>query len=294
VVVGRALAGLLAAALAAPQGTEVDWPAVWSRLAAVRTAAPGAPGRADGVSALRSVARERRGTPRGALLQAHLERLEDEDAVLELPSRWVQSWPFQGPESWLVSEVLPPSPQRALAAQRAIESTPGAIPDDRLRLAWGIGVDEARALHLVSARDLQEALYRRVPAVWSATDLSLTLSRLGEAEAADRILAEQIEREAAAGHPTGDLWSRRGTQALGNGDEGLARDYLGLGLARGSADAGVVLARLDLVQGRIAEACAGFRALLLDPAPSPWAARGWGLTLLPSPSPDRSDQAGDR
>jgi hypothetical protein len=227
-------------------------------------------------------------------LDAQLARLEGRAAVLVLPPGTAGEWPFEGAENWLAAEVLAPSSLRAAAVLRALPATAGALPPERMRLAWEVGADEARALRLDGARGLQEALHRRALAAWSAMDLALTLNRLGDAQAADRVLSEQIERESAAGRPTGDLWAQRGTQALGNGDEVLARDYLGHGLARGSVDAGVVLARLDLDRGRLAEARAGFRALLLDPAPSPWAARGWGLSLLPPPRTDRTAQAGER
>jgi len=271
----------------------IDWPAVWARLAQVRGVAEDARDETV-IDSLRAVAREQRETPRGAMLAAHLDRLEEGEGTLTLPAGAAAAWPFRGPENWLAAEVLAPSALRARAIQDALEATDAALDSRQRRLAWEVGVDEARALRLDGARSIQEELHRRSLAVWSAMDLSLTLSRLGLAEAADRVLAEQIEREAAAGRDTGDLWSRRGTQTLGNGDEARARDYLGHGLARGSADAGVVLARLDLESGRIAEARAGFRALLLDPAPSPWAARGWGLTLLPPPSTDRTAEAGER
>ena len=182
---------------------------------------------------------------------------------------------------WAAIAAREPGPDRASAVGRALKAGGGPLSADHLRLAWEVAVEEATALRLDGARAIQRVLHDRYAAVWSAMDLSLTLQRLGEEARADACLASQIAREESAGRPSGALWSQRGILALGSGDERRARDYLGLGCARGSADAGVVLARLDLDRGRLPAARAGFRALLLDDDPSPWAPRGWGLALLP-------------
>lgn len=258
-----------------------DWGPIWERLAAARAAPEGSEERAARLVELQEVTAGAAGTPRGALLKAQVDRLAGRDGALTPPAGAAAPWPYAGEENWLAAEVLAPSPERATAARRALDELPGPIPDDRVRLAWEIGVEEARALRLESAQGLQEALHRRFRAVWSAMDLSLTLTRLGLHDACDEVLGEQIASEEKAGSPTGDLWSQRGTATLGAGDEARGRDYLGLGVARGSRDAVVVLARLDLEQGRLSAARAGFRTLLVDGEPSPWAPKGWGLTLLP-------------
>lgn len=198
---------------------------------------------------------------------------------------------------WLRLGETPPSPRRAREAVALLEDTlgiRGELSAEELRLVWDVGVQEALALRFEDALGVQEALYALYPAAWSASDLELTLRRLGRYGEGDAVLAAQIAREEAAGGSTSpvaaDLWSQRGIGALGSGDERRARDYLGAGCARGSADACVVLARLDLAVGRLEEARAGFRALLVSqsetsatppPPASPWAARGWGLSLLP-------------
>jgi len=279
---GLLAAALLAAAAAGP--AERDWAAVWRRLAVVRAAALGAQTRTVGLAELTQVAEEERGTPRGALLAAHLGRLLGTGGTLTPPAGAQRPWPYAGEENWLAAEVLAPSPERAAAARRALDEQQGPVPDERVRLAFDVGVEEARALRLESARGLQEALHRRYRAIWSALDLALTDARLGDYPAADALLAEQIAAEEAAGRTAGDLWAQRGTFALGSGDEAGGRDYLGLGVARGSSDAAVVLARLDLEQGRLSEARAGFRALLQDDPLSPWTPRGWGVSLLPEPA----------
>ncbi len=270
-----------AALLLAAVGPERDWAEVWRRLAEVRALDAASEARSAGLEELGQVAALERGTPRGALLEAHLNRLDGRAGTLTPPAGAQQRWPYAGEENWLAAEVLAPSPERAAAARRALDELPGAIPAERVRLAFDIGVEEAGALRLESARGVQEALHRRYRAVWSGIDLALTDQRLGDYAAADRVLGEQIAAEEAAGSPSGDLWSQRGTFALGAGDEARGRDYLGFGLARGSSDAAVVLARLDLEQGRLSQARAGFRALMLDEVISPWAPRGWGVSLLP-------------
>ncbi|MCZ6596028.1 MAG: hypothetical protein O7B99_00150 [Planctomycetota bacterium] len=263
-----------------------DWQAVWSDLARLRSA----PADQD-ASALRAslseVEQRNSGDPRADVLAAHLAQVDGAAAevVLVLPPK---SWPFVGAENWLVAEVHAPHPQRAEAILRALAATPGALAGERLRLAWGVGVEEALARRLQAALEIQEALHSRYQAAWSAADLALTASRAGAYGRSDAVLAAQIAVERATGRPTGSLWSQRGIAALGSGDERRARDYLGSGCAQGSADAAVVLARLDLDRGRLAAARAGFRALLPAEEPSPWAARGWGMALLPDPEGARA------
>ena len=98
---------------------------------------------------------------------------------------------------------------------------------------------------------------------------------------ADAVLADVIASQEAAGRPTGDLWSQRGISALAAGDNRRALNYFGRALARGSSNAAVVLARMDLDAGRRRAARIGFRALLWYGEPGAWALRGWGLSLLP-------------
>jgi hypothetical protein len=275
-----------------PGAQEVDWPEAWVRLAGARAAAVDSPERAAALVGLDELARAEAATARGALLHTHLDRLRGGDAVLQVPGATMGTWPFEGAENWLAAEVLGGGPMRARAAREALEAGGGAISPERVRMAWEIGVAEARALRLDAARGLQAALHQRFLATWSAMDLALTETKLGAYERADAVLAEQIVREVQAGQATGELWARRGTLTLGSGDELRARDYLGFGRAQGSLDAGVILAKLDLDRGRLPEALAGFRALLLDDDPSPWARRGWGLALLPDGN-DRPRRDGD-
>ncbi len=274
---------LALAARAALQGGAQDWPATWTRVQELARLAPESAELAAGLESLGDQAEEAAGTPRGALLEAWIARLGGGAAPLSPPASAAADWPYAGEENWLAAEVLAPSPLRALAARKGLEELGGPVSSERIRLAWEIGVEEARALRLEGALDLQTALHQRSAAAWSASDLALTLSRLGRFAEADKVLQEQIAREEAQGASAADLWAGRGTFALGAGDEARGRDYLGVGLMRGSTDAGVVLARLDLEQGRLPEARAGFRALMLADEVHPWALRGFGIAHLPEP-----------
>jgi hypothetical protein len=110
----------------------------------------------------------------------------------------------------------------------------------------------------------------------------MTYRLLGDQAKVEQILCAAMEQEQAAGRPTHELWNQRGIAAQGFGDDRAARDHLGRALALGSEDAGLVLARMDLVAGRRAAARVGFRAHILNQPPPDWAWRGWGTTLLPA------------
>lgn len=174
------------------------------------------------------------------------------------------------------------SPERLAAVRSALQTLDAPLEGASLRLVWQTGVDAARALELEDAIAIQSWLAARHPADWSAMDLALSLGMAGETARADAVLADAIARARTAGEPTAELWSRRGILWLGAGDERRGRDGLGHALALGSADASIVLALLDLHQGRPAKARAGFRAGLYDDPPGAWALRGWGLSLLPA------------
>ena len=107
---------------------------------------------------------------------------------------------------------------------------------------------------------------------------------MGDYDGADEVLAAQM----ALGEGSPDLASQRGLNALGGGREAEALEHLAVALARGSDDAAVILARLDLARGRMRDARAGFRALISRPEPGAWAIRGWGVSLVETPLEPRS------
>lgn len=183
-------------------------------------------------------------------------------------------------EAWQRAAALPAGdPARAAAVLEALAARQGPLDDASLRLAWETGVAAASELRLGEAVGIQQELAERHPEPWSAMDLALSLGRAGRTAEADLVLERALERVSRA--EGAGLWERRGLLWLGAGDERRARDCLGRALARGSGDAAVVLAWLDLERGRSAQARAGFRPGLYDDPPGAWALRGWGLSLLP-------------
>jgi hypothetical protein len=262
---------------------EEDWPTVWNDLARLEALGPQDEGVDELVAALAAVAREERGTARGELLSAHLDRRAGRPIARPEALAELRPDELSGPETWLLAGVLPAGPARVRALLAALERTP-APGRDELLLAWRSAVDEARALRLAEcARPLQEILHERYRAPWSAIDLALTCSRLGDEAGVARVLGETIAHEEAAGRSSADLWSTWGNAVLGFGDESRARDYLGRALARGSTNAALVLGRLELDAGRLEAARMSFRPSILSERPAAWAVRGWGTSLLPAP-----------
>jgi hypothetical protein len=260
------------------------WPQLWSELEVLL--AGGASEAETGVlrSHLAQAAQETGDEPRAELLRTVLESLAGhETSVAAAKLAALQPSPFSAREHWLLAEVLAPAPARARAVLAALAGS-ADLARWQFFLAWNTAVDEARAMRYEeSALPIQTELHRRYQADWSAMDLALTYKSLGQSEAADQLLAEAIVREGAAGRWTAHLWEQRGILALGCGDEQAARDYLGKALLLGSGDAGLVLSRLELMEGRPESARAGFRALLFEQPTPDWAWRGWGSALLPPP-----------
>ncbi|HED64226.1 MAG TPA: hypothetical protein ENJ09_01600 [Planctomycetes bacterium] len=280
---------LLFALLLHPQG--IDWEGAWAdlaRLADPTTDPAEAAELRAGLDALARVALtadpEGPEVTRGALLAVRLAKSEGEEnspALTTLRRRPLDG--LTGEELWWVAEVQPPGPARVRALLAALEATAELTPE-HLRLAWNYGVVEAQALRLeTGALPIQRILEQRAQAPWSTMDLGLTLSRLGRVEELDALFEHAIEREAAAGRDTAELWSRWGIATYGLGRDDLARDRLGRALARGSQDASLVLARMDLRAGRLEAVRSGLRASILSTPPAPWALRCWGISLLPQP-----------
>lgn len=277
------LAALALAATCGIPSQSDPWAQIWTELEVLLGGA--APeNEAAALRAHLNTALREAGGPRTELLRAALESHAGHDAsAAALRLAALQPSPFRPREQWFLAEALAPGPARAGAVLAAL-----AAPDDLARwqffLAWNTAVDEARALRYEeSALPIQLELHRRYLADWSALDLSLTYKALGRFEAAEQVIGEAIVRETSAGRRPGALWEQRGILALGSGNERAARDYFGKALALGSDDAGLVLSRLDLMDGRIEAARRGFRALLFDQPPPDWAWRGWGTALLPQP-----------
>jgi hypothetical protein len=258
------------------------WPQLWSELEVLLGGGASEAEAAVLRAHLAQALHETDDDPRAELLRTALESLAGHDtpaAAAKLAA--LQPSPFSAREHWFLAEVLAPGPARARAVLEALGGS-GDLTRWQFFLAWNTAVDEARAMRYEeSTLPIQTELHERYQADWSALDLGLTYKSLGKSKAADHLLAETIGREAAAGRRTAHLWEQRGILALGSGDERAARDYLGKALLLGSGDAGLVLSRLDLMEGRSESARLGFRALLLDQPTPDWAWRGWGSALLP-------------
>ncbi len=265
-------------------GPGVDWTAVWQDLRALRSEDPASPDPARVRRELVSRAEEAGDDPRAHLLRAQLDWLDNPSHAVTLGQLGVgEDWVFATEESWLAAEILRADGGRLRALQEALAGTE-TLDSAQVNLVWATALGELEGLRFDGAIDLLEDLHSRYLAEWSAINLSLAYAAVGRAEEADRVVAEQIQRQGPQGSMA--LWSRRGNAAWGNGDDRRARDYFGKALALGSSDAAIVLARLDFFDDRILRARSGFRALLYDPEPSAWALRGWGLSLLAEPSED--------
>lgn len=166
------------------------------------------------------------------------------------------------------------------ALERAAESTLGPLIQegfDELLL-------EVKAFRGASAKALAEALHRRAGAVWSAMSLALISTQTGDSDRATEVLRSAIEG-ASDPREEYDLLERLGLALQGSGQERRALAPLGSAFARGSVNAGVVLGRIALREGRLRQARAIFRTLLDEDPPPSWALRGWGLAMLPGSPP---------
>jgi hypothetical protein len=265
-------------------GCQADtWAQVWTELDTLRNGKTSA----EEASLLRghlgAALLEAAGGPRADLLRAALEGWSGRDvssAAERLAA--LEPRPFSSRELWFLADLMPKGAEQARVVLAAME-TPTPLADWQVLLAWNVAVDETRALRLEeTALPIQLQLHERYQAAWSAEDLALTYKSLGRWRDADEVLARAIDKERAEGKHPAALWERRGILALGFGDGTAARDYLGLALAEGSDDAGLLLSRLDLIAAKTDDARRGYQALLLGRPPPDWAWRGWGMALLPS------------
>lgn len=149
-----------------------------------------------------------------------------------------------------------------------------------LQAAFGEFMAHVRGYELDAARQLAEGMHDRADAPWSAMSLALVSTRAGDTPRAYEVLSLQLART-PEGPDRHALLERLGLARLGAGEEAGALGPLGSAFARGSSNAGVVLGRIALREGRLGEARAVFRTLLEQEPPQSWALRGWGLSMLP-------------
>ncbi|HEX6882568.1 MAG TPA: hypothetical protein VF530_04250 [Planctomycetota bacterium] len=274
---------LALAAVAGLVGQSDAWAPVWADLETLRHGAPPALEAAAARARLEQALVAAEDGPHADLLRAALEAQDGREASALVQRLAAQRpTPFAGLACWILAELVPAGAERARLVREALQA-PDALRRWQVLLAWNAALDEVRTLRLEDgALPIQIALHERFQDAATAHDLALTLRALGNGQAADRVLAEALRRESEAGRRDASLWEARGINALGFGDEALARDYLGRALAEGSQGAALLLSRLELAANRLAAARAGFRALILDSPPPDWAWRGWGMTLLPA------------
>ncbi|QDU84980.1 hypothetical protein Pla163_21000 [Planctomycetes bacterium Pla163] len=165
----------------------------------------------------------------------------------------------------------------AKAVLEALAATTGELSGNQQALGFRLGAALAESGDPTDAAVLQLALHERVGADWSAINATITLMRLGRLDEAAALL---LEHEPRASEPA-DVANYRGLVAMARADVTAARQHFSRALVHGSRDAGLSLARLDLLTGHPSAARAGFRPSVDDAAPHAWALRGWALTLLP-------------
>lgn len=204
----------------------------------------------------------------------------------------IQDEPAGGPaDAWEEAQSLPPGTRRARAFAAALAQVDEdrASLQPRLQAAYEAFREDEAAYRSDAARILAEGMHDAAQATWSAINLASICRLQGAYERADEVLAGHHAR---ATDPTErlDLLLGRAILAGAAGWLERERDLLGMALARGGQDAYQILGRQALAAGRRRQALALFRVLLehhfgpqrLAQAP-PWALRGWGLALLPTP-----------
>jgi hypothetical protein len=175
---------------------------------------------------------------------------------------------------------LAPGRARARALMVALESVAADALPACLELSFEEFLNQTRAFQFELALPLAEAMHRRARAPWSASSLALAATRSGSPAEAQAVLREQLDLDLDREDRT-NLLERIGLASLAAGEQDRARRELGAAFTRGSANAGVVLGRMDLQEGHLRRSRAIFRSLLDRDQGQSWARRGWGLSMLP-------------
>lgn len=196
-------------------------------------------------------------------------------------------WPLGSEASWCAQGLLAPGPLRgratAMAVQGLLDGPAGAgiLTGERLNRAWEAWTEAALDLRHPEALAIGRPVHRDAQAPWSALSLGLNLTRAGRYREAESVMAAQLERTPLVA----DLWNQRGITAMGSGRDRASRGFLAHALLLGSYDAASILARMDLRDGFLERARAGFRGILRSDPDNAWSRRGWGLSLLPTRTP---------
>lgn len=279
---------MLAALLPAPDG---DWSTVWDELERLHSLTPGTAPAQRLEEELRALSANREREARKVHDRAEAFRSRVLLAEIE---RWRGAQPrglgapgvemdYQPREARFAAEVLAPGSARADAALRALRDANDPRATQRDDLALAVAREEYGALRLEGALALAAEIEERTHA-GAATQLALRCeSLLGRGPQAEERLARAARR---ASGPAPELDVLAAELALAAGEPGRARRCLGRGLAAGTPEARLALARRDLEEGQRARA-ARLAADLLgereERAPQ-LARQGWSafaLALLP-------------
>lgn len=182
--------------------------------------------------------------------------------------------------AWAFALALAPSGALDQVLIVALSETPDPLLGPVLERGYGEFIAHSEAARGAQAYALAEALHERSQAQWSGMNLAISSTRLGKHMRAVEVLGALLGGNIAAAD-RGVLMSRLSLVLLGEGGPIRARRVFGANLSRGMGDSAIVLGLLSLEGGVLARARALFRAALArDPSQS-WAARGWGLSMVP-------------
>ncbi len=176
--------------------------------------------------------------------------------------------------------ALPQGDERARAVVRIVETVPEAQLGEALQLGFDDFLAAAGRYDSAVALPLAEALHGRADAPWSAMSLSLIHTRCGDPTRGVEVLRKALVNVADPATER-DLTAALGLALVVSGQREPGLAAFGSAFCRGSDNAGVVLGRLALREGKLERARSIFRTLLRSTPPPAWALRGWGLSLLP-------------
>lgn len=228
---------------------------------------------------------DRAETFRSGLLHAHLVRLSG-NAVRPLGEPGAEI-DFLSGEAWLAAQVLVPGTLRTRAMIEALADPPTGVAaarsSDRTSFAVRVLDEDLSGRRLESALALARVLHRRTGDAASAALLGRALALSGREADADRILSEQIDAS-PHGIERRSLVEQRALLHLGYGSFSAALDGLGAAYAEGSRSASRWVARIALAQSDRAGCLTISRSNLEDSPREAWSWRGWGISLMMSPS----------
>ena len=260
-----------------------DWSSVWADLWRLESLGEGAEADRlrEELGRLMEGAEDR---GRAAILRAHLFPQAGPLEAAELPADL-------DPQSagW-AAPVMEAGLARAETYALALEDPSQEAYARVVGPAFQAFVADVDAMRVEAAEVLGVALHERAQATWSAGSLALWSTRMGKDERSRRVLDERLASPDLGPDERRELLERRAISALGAGDIVQARRDLGATMAMGATNPVQILARLALAEGERRRSSRLFGSLLVpradeDPlATSPWALRGWGLSLL-APEP---------